>query len=53
MGFTHVIGDEVEIRCDSLGALLNTVDRCDAIPRWEFGVGALMNNLARRGLLRG
>jgi fumarylacetoacetate (FAA) hydrolase family protein len=53
MGFTHVIGDEVEIRCDSLGALLNTVDRCDAIPRWEFGVGALMDNLARRGLLRG
>ncbi len=53
MGFTHVIGDEVEIRCDSLGALLNTVDRCDAIPRWEFGIGALMDNLARRGLLRG
>ena len=53
MGFTHAIGDEVEIRCDSLGALLNTVDRCDAIPRWEFGLGALMRNLARRGLLAG
>jgi fumarylacetoacetate (FAA) hydrolase family protein len=51
MGFTHAIGDEVEIRCDSLGALLNTVDRCDAIPRWEFGIGALMDNLAKRGLL--
>ena len=53
MGFTHAIGDEVEIRCDSLGALLNTVDRCDAIPRWEFGLGALMRNLVRRGLLAG
>jgi len=53
MGFTHALGDEVEIRCESLGALLNTVDRCDAIPRWEFGLGALMRNLAGRGLLAG
>ena len=52
MGFTHEFGDKVLIRCDSLGGLLNTVERCDAIPRWEFGLLALMRNLAARGLLR-
>jgi len=52
MGFTHQVGDKVLIRCDSLGGLLNTVSRCDAIPRWEFGLLALMRNLAARGLLR-
>ena len=34
-----------------LGALVNRVDRSDRIPPWTFGLGALMRNLAARGLL--
>jgi fumarylacetoacetate (FAA) hydrolase family protein len=30
---------------------MNRVDRCDAIAPWTFGTGALMRNLAARGLL--
>jgi fumarylacetoacetate (FAA) hydrolase family protein len=51
-GFTHVVGDEVIIRSERLGALVNRVDHADRITPWTFGVGALMRNLARRGLLR-
>ncbi|MDP6704867.1 MAG: fumarylacetoacetate hydrolase family protein [Alphaproteobacteria bacterium] len=50
-GFTHHLGDVVTISTPKLGALVNRVNRCDAIPPWEFGVGRLMANLARRGLL--
>ncbi len=50
-GFTHHLGDIVTISNPKLGALVNRVNRTDAIPPWTFGVGALMQNLARRGLL--
>jgi fumarylacetoacetate (FAA) hydrolase family protein len=50
-GFTHAIGDIVTIATPSLGALVNRVDYADAIPPWTFGAGALMRNLAARGLL--
>jgi fumarylacetoacetate (FAA) hydrolase family protein len=50
-GFTHVVGDYVVIRSQYLGTLMNRVNRCDAIPLWTFGAGALMQNLAARGLL--
>jgi fumarylacetoacetate (FAA) hydrolase family protein len=50
-GFTHVLGDYVVIRSPRLGTLMNRVDRCDAIAPWTFGTGALMRNLAARGLL--
>ncbi|KQV65163.1 fumarylacetoacetate hydrolase family protein [Rhizobium sp. Root1220] len=50
-GFTHEIGDRVEIATPTLGRLVNWVDRSDACPEWTFGVGALMRNLAKRGLL--
>ncbi len=50
-GFTHVIGDVVTVSTPRLGALVNRVDRSDAIAPWTFGTGALMRNLARRGLL--
>ncbi|HEX9207559.1 MAG TPA: fumarylacetoacetate hydrolase family protein [Steroidobacteraceae bacterium] len=52
-GFTHRVGDVVRISNPRLGVLENRVDHCDRIPRWTFGVGALMRNLAARGLLRG
>ncbi|WP_331376984.1 fumarylacetoacetate hydrolase family protein [Sinorhizobium chiapasense] len=50
-GFTHEVGDRVEISTPRLGRLVNWVDRCNACPEWTFGVGALMRNLAKRGLL--
>jgi fumarylacetoacetate (FAA) hydrolase family protein len=52
-GFTHVVGDEVIIRSGRLGALVNRVDHAERIAPWTFGAGALMRNLARRGLLGG
>ncbi len=50
-GFTHADGDVVAISTPRLGALVNRVGRSDAIAPWTFGAGALMRNLARRGLL--
>ena len=50
-GFTHVVGDEVLISAPELGALVNRVVHSDQAARWEFGIGALMRNLAGRGLL--
>lgn len=52
MGFTHREGDVVRIASPRLGALVNEVDRTDECPPWTFGIGALMANLARRGLPR-
>ena len=51
-GFTHKIGDIVTISTGTLGALVNRVNTSDRLPPWQFGAGALMRNLARRGLLR-
>jgi len=51
-GFTHKPGDRVTISSPSLGALVNRVRYCDEIEPWQFGVGALMRNLAQRGLLK-
>ena len=50
-GFTHDAGDRVTISSPKLGALVNIVDRCDAIDPWTFGTRALMENLAKRELL--
>lgn len=50
-GFTHEKGDSVEIASPRLGSLINWVDTSDACEPWTFGIGELMRNLARRGLL--
>ncbi|UHS59672.1 fumarylacetoacetate hydrolase family protein [Agrobacterium vaccinii] len=50
-GFTHEVGDRVEISTAKLGRLVNWVERTDACPEWTFGVGSLIRNLAGRGLL--
>ncbi|MBB4192002.1 fumarylacetoacetate (FAA) hydrolase family protein [Rhizobium aethiopicum] len=50
-GFTHKIGDVVEISSAGLGALVNTVRLSTECPPWTFGISALMRNLATRGLL--
>jgi len=52
-GFTHKVGDRVRVSSPRLGALENRVTTCDRAPVWSFGVGALMQNLAARGLLGG
>jgi fumarylacetoacetate (FAA) hydrolase family protein len=51
LGFTHVRGDVVTVATPTLGALVNRVEHTDRIAPWSFGVGALMRNLAQRGLL--
>ncbi|HEX6704942.1 MAG TPA: fumarylacetoacetate hydrolase family protein [Albitalea sp.] len=50
-GFTHVVGDVVRISTPALGTLVNRVVTSDKARRWEFGIVALMRNLAQRGLL--
>jgi fumarylacetoacetate (FAA) hydrolase family protein len=50
-GFTHKTGDIVTIAAPKLGALVNRIMPTDQCEPWTFGVGALMHNLARRGLL--
>ncbi len=51
MGFTHKSGDIVTIGAEKLGRLVNRMRPCEECERWTFGAGALMRNLARRGLL--
>ena len=50
-GFTHRLGDIVRVSSERLGTLENVVTACDRAPPWNFGIGALMRNLAQRGLL--
>jgi len=52
MGFTHKVGDLVSISTPKLGRLANRVTTSDRAAPWTFGIGALMRNLAARGLLR-
>jgi fumarylacetoacetate (FAA) hydrolase family protein len=51
-GFTHKVGDVVSIASPQVGTLVNEVVHCDRAEPWSFGAGALMANLACRGLLR-
>ena len=51
MGFTHHPGDIVTIASPRLGALVNRVTTSDKAAPWTFGTGALMRNLAARGLI--
>jgi len=50
-GFTHKMRDVVEISTPKLGTLTNQVTTSKNAPPWNFGLRALMRNLARRGLL--
>jgi len=50
-GFTHHMGDVVRISSPLLGTLENTVTDCHSAPPWNYGVRALMRNLAQRGFL--
>jgi len=50
-GFTHKLGDQVTISSPLLGSLRNIVTHSSDAQRWSFGVNALFQNLAARGLL--
>lgn len=50
-GFTHKRGDIVSIESRRIGRLVNTVTISREAPPWTFGITALMNNLAKRGLI--
>ena len=50
-GFTHHIDDIVRIAEPRLGALTNRVRLSEQIEPWTFGIGALFENLATRGLV--
>jgi fumarylacetoacetate (FAA) hydrolase family protein len=50
-GFTHHLGDVVKIRSSHLGCLQNRVTFSHLAPPWNFGIAALVKNLAARGLL--
>ena len=50
-GFTQKLGDRVTIAAPGLGALVKVVRLATEAPEWTFGNGALMRNLAGRGLL--
>jgi fumarylacetoacetate (FAA) hydrolase family protein len=50
-GFTHKVGDRVKVSTPKLGTLENRVVFSKNAPPWTFGIGALMGNLAKRGLL--
>ena len=49
-GFTHAVGDVVSISNPMLGALVNRVNTSDQCKPWVFGTGALLRNLAARGV---
>ena len=50
-GFTHHAEDLVQITEPSLGTLSNIVRLSPDCPPWDFGTGAMMRNLAGRGLI--
>jgi fumarylacetoacetate (FAA) hydrolase family protein len=50
-GFTHKTEDVVAIWSAKLGSLVNRVRTSDEAPPWEFGIRALIANLAERGLV--
>jgi fumarylacetoacetate (FAA) hydrolase family protein len=47
-GFTHKTGDLVTIASPKLGKLINRMRTSDVCEPWNFGIGDLMTNLARR-----
>ncbi len=50
-GFTHKRDDMVTIETPKLGKLTNRMRTSDECEAWQFGIGALMRNLAKRGYL--
>lgn len=51
-GFTHELGDVVTVSTATLGTLVNRVNACDKVAPWIYGIRALMQDLARRRVLK-
>jgi len=47
-GFTHHVGDVVQIRSARLGELVNRIELSERLAPWTYGVRELMQHLARR-----
>lgn len=47
MGFTHKIGDTVQISSSRLGTLTNTVERTEDLAPWTYGIGSLLDYLVQ------
>jgi len=47
-GFTHHVGDRIEIESEKLGKLVNWVNYCSQIPPWSFGIQQFMDYTSRR-----
>ncbi|MET4134794.1 fumarylacetoacetate hydrolase family protein [Pseudarthrobacter sp. PvP090] len=48
-GFTHQMGDTVEISSSHLGTLINEVGPTEELPRWSYGIRDLLGYLQRTG----
>ncbi|WP_425843590.1 fumarylacetoacetate hydrolase family protein [Agrococcus sp. TSP3-2-1] len=46
-GFTHRMGDQVQIRAEELGSLWNVVGRTEDLPPWDYGIRSLWSDLSR------
>jgi fumarylacetoacetate (FAA) hydrolase family protein len=46
LGFTHKVGDRVEISSPKLGKLINWVNYCHIIPEWHYGLTDLTDFIA-------
>jgi fumarylacetoacetate (FAA) hydrolase family protein len=51
MGFSHKVGDLVQIRSEKLGALANRMRHTHECAPWNFGASHLMRSLAKRRLI--
>lgn len=49
-GFTHKVGDKVEIFSEHLGTLTNWVNDCDKIAPWEWGIISFLDYHTKRSL---
>ena len=49
-GFTHRVGDRVEISSPRLGTLANVVGLCEELPPWEYGLREFFAYLAATAL---
>lgn len=49
-GFTHKVGDKVEIFSENLGTLTNWVNDCDKIAPWEWGISSFLEFHIKRNL---
>jgi fumarylacetoacetate (FAA) hydrolase family protein len=51
-GFTHYLGDRVEIATPLLGRLVNWVNHTDKVPPWDYGLSAFISYLLQSADLR-